>query len=134
MAKRTAAEPFDLYSVLAAPAKGSKGWVQVAITLPKAHLRVLDAEAKIFGLRRGQFLEILFLNRIGRPALVRLPSGPEYKLSRKELAETTRFLWYLRASVKKLIDEHLLQLGMRPSAFVVLMLNEWARLGPSRSP
>jgi hypothetical protein len=40
----------------------------------------------------------------------------------------------MRAQVKKLLDDYLLQLGMRPSAFVVLMLNEWAGLGPSRSP
>src|SRR5262249_59832387 len=33
----------DLYSVLSAPERG-KGWVQIAITIPKAHLRVLDAE------------------------------------------------------------------------------------------
>src|SRR5262249_47516612 len=123
----------DLYSVLSAPERG-KGWVQIAITIPKAHLRVLDAEAKIFGLRRGQFLEILFLNRIGQPAFVRLSSGPKYKLSRDELAQTTRFLWYLRAKVKKLLDDYLLELGMRPSAFVVLMLNEWAGLGPKRLP
>jgi integrase len=60
-----------VYSALAAPVRGSKDWVQIAVTIPKAHLRVLDAEAQIFGLRRGQFLELLFLNRIGQPAIMR---------------------------------------------------------------
>ena len=29
-----------------------------------------------------------------------------------------------------LLDEYLLQLGMRPSAFVVMALNQWAGLAP----
>lgn len=56
--------------------------------------------------------------------------APTYKLTRAELSETMRFLWYVRKEVKGLLDEYLLKLGIRPSALVVTMLNDWAGLGP----
>lgn len=119
-----------IFNALNTPVDGARDWAQIAITIPKAHLRVLEAEASLLGLRRGQFLELLFLNRIGQQALTRIPAAPTYKLARQELAETQRFLWYFRREVKGLLDEYLLKLGLRPSALVVMMLNEWAGLGP----
>lgn len=119
-----------ILTALTTPVEGPRDWAQIAITVPKAHLRVLESEATLLGLRRGQFLELLFLNRIGQHALTRISVAPTYKLSRDELSETQRFLWYLRKEVKGLLDEYLLKLGIRPSALVVTMLNEWAGLGP----
>ena len=121
----------NVLKALRTPLTGAKGdWAQIAVTIPKAHLRVLESEAQILGLRRGQFLELLFLAKIGQQALRRIPAAPTYKLNRNELSETERFIWYCRREVKSLLDEYLLKLGMRPSAFVVTMLNEWAQLGP----
>jgi hypothetical protein len=123
-------EQLAILRALTTPVEGPRDWAQIAVTIPKAHLRVLESESELLGLRRGQFLELLFLNRIGQRALTRIAAAPTYKLARDELAETTRFLWYLRREVKGLLDEYLLKLGIRPSALVVTMLNEWAGLGP----
>jgi len=95
---------------------------------------MLSTEADLLGLRRGQLLEVLFLNKLGQRVLTRPPVAPNYRFVRDEQSETERYLWYVRRTVKKLLDEYLLKLGMRPSAFVVLMLNEWAHLGPDESP
>lgn len=130
MTKKQEGPSKDILTALTTPVGPDKEWAQIAVTIPKAHLRVLETESQVLGLRRGQFLELLFLSRIGQQALTRIPAAPVYKLSRDELGETYRFLWYIRWPVKKLLDEHLLQLGMRPSALVVMMLNDWAHLGP----
>ncbi|HKA87335.1 MAG TPA: hypothetical protein VKE22_06685, partial [Haliangiales bacterium] len=52
----------DVRKALMTPVGGGKGdWAQIAVTVPKAHLRVLETEAQLLGLRRGQLLELLFL-------------------------------------------------------------------------
>jgi hypothetical protein len=130
MAKSKPGAGTDILKALTTPVHGAKDWAQIALTIPKSHVRVLESEAQLLGLRRGQLLELLFLNRLGQQALTRVPIAPKYRLSREELAGTERFLWYVRREVKKLLDEYLLRLGMRPSAFVVTMLNDWAGLGP----
>jgi hypothetical protein len=84
---------------------------------------VLDIESGMYGLRRSQFIELLFLNRIGHQALVRLKVAPTYHFTREELSETERFVIYLRPEVRRLFDEHLLQLGMRITLWVVAALN-----------
>ena len=47
----------DLLAALTAPIASSRDLAQVMLTLPKAHIRVLDTEASVYGLRRYQFLE-----------------------------------------------------------------------------
>ncbi len=123
-----------LFNALTTPVRSNKDWVQMAVTIPKGHLRVLETEAELLGLRRGQLLELLFLNKLGQRVLTRPPVAPTYRFVRGEQAETERYLWYIRRAVKKFLDEYLLKLGMRPSAFVVLMLNDWAHLGPDAAP
>jgi hypothetical protein len=118
----------DVFTSLSTPVASSRDFAQVALTLPKAHLRVLDTEASLLGLRRSQLLELLFLNDLGHRALVRLELAPTYDFSRAELSDTERLLWYIRPEVKKLFDEHLLQLGLKPSAWAVTALNRWANL------
>ena len=123
-----------LFNALSTPVRTGKDFVQIAVTIPKGHVRVLSTEADLLGLRRGQLLELLFVNKLGQRVLTRPPVAPKYRFMRGEQAETERYLWYVRRTVKKLLDEYLLKLGMRPSAFVVLMLNEWAHLGPEEAP
>ncbi len=94
----------------------------------------LDTEAELLGLRRSQLLDLLFLNKLGQRVLTRPPVAPTYRFLRGEQAETVRYLWYMRRGLKKYLDDYLLKVGIRPSAFVVLMLNEWAHLGPDESP
>jgi hypothetical protein len=123
-----------LFNALTTPIRSGKDWVQIAVTIPKGHLRVLDTEAELLGLRRSQFLELLFLNKLGQRVLTRPPVAPTYRFLRGEQAETVRYLWYLRRVLKKYLEEYLLKVGIKPSAFVVLMLNEWAHLGPDEAP
>jgi hypothetical protein len=118
----------DVFSALTTPAKIRSDYTQVGISIPKAHMRVLDAESSLYGLRRSQFLELLFLNTIGQNGLVRLPVAPRYELKRDELTETVKYLWYIRKEVKKLVDEHMIRTGMKTSGWVVTALNEWAGL------
>lgn len=122
-----------LFKALTTPIRSSKDWIQIAVTIPKGHLRVLDTEAELLGLRRSQLLDLLLLNKLGQRVLSRPPVAPTYRFLRGEQAETERYLWYLRRVLKKYLDEYLLKVGIKPSAFVVLMLNEWAHLGPDES-
>ncbi len=118
----------DVFSALTTPAKIRTDYTQVGISIPRAHMRVLDAEASLYGLRRSQFLELLFLNTIGQQALNRLTLAPLYELKRDELTETVKYLWYIRKEVKKLVDEYMIRTGMKTSGWVVTALNEWAGL------
>lgn len=84
--------------VLAAlkPVESSRDYLQVALTLPKAHLRVLDMEACLLGLRRSQLLDLLLLNDLGHGGIVRMDIAPSYTFVRQERTESKRLLWYVR--------------------------------------
>jgi hypothetical protein len=125
------AKPEDAQTAFASlltPAQATRDYIQVAITLPRSHMRVLTTEANLFGLRRSQFLELLLLNQMGQKVLTRLPGAPTYEFTREELTETERFLWVMRPDVKKAFEAHILPSGFRPSAWVISALNEWAAL------
>lgn len=122
----------DVLAALA-PVASSRDYLQVALTLPRAHLRVLDTEACMLGLRRSQMLELLFLNELGHECLVRMDLAPTYSFARDERTNTERILWYLRPGVKRLLADHLLRLGLRPSAWAAVTLNRWALLSQERS-
>jgi hypothetical protein len=110
------------------PAQATRDYIQVAITLPRSHMRVLTTEANGFGLRRSQFLELLLLNQMGERVLTRLSKAPKYEFTREELTETERFLWVMRPDVKRAFEAHILPSGFRPSAWVISALNDWAAL------
>lgn len=128
VARSKKGEVMDVFSALTTPAKIRTDYTQVGISIPKAHMRVLDSESSLYGLRRSQFLELLFLNEIGQQSLVRLPIAPKYELKRDELTETVKYLWYIRKEVKKLLDEHMVRTGMKTSGWIVTALNQWAGL------
>ncbi len=118
----------ELVSALLAPVEDSRALVQVVLTLPKAHLRVLDTEAAMLGLRRYQFVELLFLSELGQSILQRPSYMQSYSFIRSEIDETQRVLIYFRPEVKKLFDEHLARLGQKPSSWVAMALRSWANL------
>ncbi len=111
-----------------APVEDSRQLVQVVLTLSKAHVRVLDTEAAMLGLRRYQFIELLFLSELGQAILSRPTYMQSYQFVRSEIGQTQRVLIYFRPEVKKLFDEHLARLGQRPSSWVATALRSWAHL------
>jgi len=121
-------EPNDVFAALTSPAKVRGDYTQIGISIPKSHMRVLDSEASLLGLRKSQFLELLFLRALGQNAITRLALAPTYELKRDELTETVKYLWYIRKEVKKLVDEFMVRTGMKASSWVVMALNEWAGL------
>jgi len=125
-------EATDVFSILSSPAKVRTDYTQIGISIPKAHMRVLDTEANFLGLRRSQFLELLFLRTIGLNAITRLAMAPTYELKREELAESVKYLWYIRKELKKLVDDYMLRTGLKTSGWIVVALNEWAGLTPSK--
>ena len=125
-------EATDVFSILSSPAKVRTDYTQIGISIPKAHMRVLDTEANFLGLRRSQFLELLFLRAIGLNAITRLPMAPTYEFKREELAESVKYLWYIRKELKKLVEDYMLRTGLKTSGWIVMALNEWAGLTPGK--
>ena len=115
-------------TALLAPVEDSRQLMQVVLTLPKAHVRVLDTEAAMLGLRRYQFVELLFLSELGQAILTRPSYMQSYQFVRREIDETQRVLIYFRPEVKKLFEEHLARQGQRPSSWVAMALRNWAQL------
>jgi hypothetical protein len=111
-----------------APVEDSRQLMQVVLTLSKAHLRVLDTEAAMLGLRRYQFIELLFLSELGQAILTRPSYMQSYQFVHSEIAQTQRVLIYFRPEVKRLFDEHLARQGQRPSSWVATALRRWAQL------
>jgi hypothetical protein len=118
----------DLVDALMSPVEDSRQLVQVVLTLSKAHVRVLDTEAAMLGLRRYQFVELLFLSELQQAILTRPTYMQSYEFVRSEIGATQRVLVYFRPEVKKLFDEHLARLGQRPSSWVATALRNWAHL------
>jgi hypothetical protein len=58
--------------------------------------------------------------------------APTYELKRDELAESVKYLWYIRKELKKLVDDYMLRTGLKTSGWIVMALNEWAGLAPGR--
>jgi hypothetical protein len=118
----------ELVTALLAPVEDSRALQQVVLTLPKAHVRVLDTEAAMLGLRRYQFVELLFLSELGQSILTRPTYMQSYQFVRSEIDETQRVLIYFRPEVKKLFDEYLARNGQRPSSWVAVALRNWGHL------
>lgn len=82
----------ELLAALTTPVERSRDLVQVMLTLPKAHIRVLDTEASVFGMRRYQFLELLLIGELSQPMMLRPAFMAPYSFTRAELTETERFV------------------------------------------
>jgi hypothetical protein len=112
------------------PPPTEKGYSQLSFALPRFYLDVLDRESAFLGQRRSQLLEMLVLRKLGKFHLERSPSAPSHKPpTRKDLDATDRFVWHVRAEIKKQFDELRLRMGGIPSkTWIILALNEWIGL------
>lgn len=103
---------------------------QVGVMLPRATLKIIDAEAAYYGWRRSLFLEALLLHKLGRGLrLERQPDAPRHRFKAADWTTSERYIWYMRPEAKKAFDELRLRAGnIRPQAWIVLAVNEWAGL------
>ena len=112
----------------AAPRPRRKKWprIQVALLLPRAHVRVLEEESRRLGLRKSEFLVQLLLARLGRLRLVRPTDAPSYAFLPTDLAAKARLIWHCREQHKRELDRLCLAHGpMSPTTFIVLELNRF---------
>jgi hypothetical protein len=113
----------------------ARGAQPVTIRLPAIYLKILESEAKLFGMKRGRFLEMLLKRKLGMLPVERPAMAPAYETTDKELAESKPWLWYLEPAFKKLLDEDRFQMGnLAISSWAIFMLNDWiGRPGGLRS-
>ena len=101
-------------------------YLPIAAFLPLSHLRILDEEAKLLGVRRAKFLEMLLRRKRGELKLERHPGAPSYVIKRAELEETARFVWLASPEVRAMYEEENLRMGnLSAQAFIVVELNRW---------
>ena len=94
--------------------------------VPLTHLTILEQEAKLFGARRGQFLEMLLKRKLGMLEFNRPANAPTYEFGDSELSTSVRFVWYLREEMKELLDRDRLQMGnLTVQAWIVVEINRW---------
>jgi len=106
-----------------------RGYVQVALALPRFHLRVLESEGKFIGKRRSEVLEFLVQRKAGILDVNRSASAPKYEPDPKELATSERFIWHCPAEVKKRFDELRMAMGnIGAREWVIFAINEWIGL------
>jgi hypothetical protein len=110
-------------------ARGSRQMVQIAVTLPRATLRIIDEECAPMGWRRSVFLTTLLVSKLGRCRFERRREAPQYVFSADDWTTTVRYLWSLNATLKAEFKELRLRSGnLRPAAWIVLAVNEWVGL------
>jgi hypothetical protein len=101
---------------------------QIGVRLPRATLRMLDAEAACFNWSRGELLDALMWQEIdGRVKLTRPREAPKrYKFTKEDWTTPERWIWYLTTDGEQRVRDHLLRLGnLRPAAWIVLAVNKW---------
>src|SRR5262250_3495224 len=75
---------------------------QVGVMLPRATMKMIDAEAANYGWRRSTFLEALLLHKLGRGLrLERQPDAPKYKFKKDDWTNNVRYIWYLRSDLRR---------------------------------
>jgi hypothetical protein len=90
------------------------------------HLMILEEEAKLFSVRRGQFLEMLLKRKLGMLEFNRPANARTYDFRDSELSTSVRYVWYLREEMKELLDRDRLQMGnITVQAWIVFEINRW---------
>ncbi len=103
--------------------------VQLAVTLPRATLHIVDEERAPLGWRRSVFLQTLVVSKLGRFRFERRRDAPQYNFDADDWTTTVRYLWSLHTTLKAEFDELRLRSGnLRPQAWLVLAVNQWVGL------
>ncbi len=108
------------------PATTASGYRPISLTLPNAYLRILDEEAVLTRQERSKFLRMLLHGRSGTMSIARTAPPAIYQASRKDLAERTRWTWFLTPADGEFLDEQSLLLGGMPATvWVVREIHRW---------
>ena len=115
---------------LQTPIPGPGGLAQIAVTLPRATLEMLEREAAMYGWRKGQFLDALLMQQLGMGIkLERQAKAPKYRFKPADWTETERWIWYIRPDLKKHYDAMRLSAGnIRPQSWIIMVVNQWVGL------
>jgi hypothetical protein len=115
---------------LQTPIPGPGGLAQIAVTLPKATLEMLEREAAMYGWRKGQFLDALLMQKLNMGIkLERQPNAPKYRFKPADWKETERWIWYIRPDLKEKYDALRLRAGnIRSQSWIVMVVNQWVGL------
>jgi hypothetical protein len=110
-------------------ARSSRQMVQIAVTLPRATLRIIDHECAPMGWRRSVLLTMLLVSKLGRCQFERRRVAPQYTFNADDWTTTVRFLWSLNATLMAEFDDLRLRSGnLRPRAWLVFAVNVWVGL------
>ena len=110
--------------------RAAEGLHQIAVTLPRPTLEILDKEAAVYGWRKSQFLEALLMEKLGMGIrLERQANAPKYRFKPSDWTESERWIWYVRPDLKEKFDALRIRAGnIRPQSWIVLMVNQWVGL------
>jgi hypothetical protein len=110
---------------------------QIGVRLPRATMRILEAEAEAHRWPRSTFLELLVRHQLGEGLhLDRSPLAPKrYRFTDADWQETERWIWYVRPETKADLDRLRRRMGnIKPAAWIALTLNEWAGIAEGDHP
>ncbi len=63
--------------------------------MPVAYMKILETEARLMGLRRGAFLNLLLRRKLDGVRFERAPGAPEYRFTEAEFTEWKPWTWYM---------------------------------------
>jgi hypothetical protein len=113
-------------AIAAAATPSEPGLKLVQTKIPRAHAQILEQEARVFGLRRNQFLRMLLHRKRGLLPFERPATAPTYKFTPKHLRESERYVWSMSPEDKALLDQDCLAMGnLAYGSWIVFALNSW---------
>lgn len=104
---------------------------QIGVRLPRATMKILNAEAEAHRWARNTFLDLLVRHNLGEGVrLERSPKAPKrYRFTEADWEETERYVWYTVPESKDDFDRLRRSLGnIKPAAWIQLALNQWVGL------
>ena|SRR5215831_3857801 len=96
------------------------------VKLPVPHLKILQQEADLFGVSRGDFLSMLLRRKRGEISFDRPSNAPAYSFRLEEFKKQERFAWYMKHEVFQMLEQDRTRMGNIPvSAWIAFALNDW---------
>jgi hypothetical protein len=98
----------------------------IAVRFPVAYLKIIEKEADLVGVSRGQFLSMLVKRQEGSLLLERSQDAPTHEVDEKELEATQLYMWQAPAPIRDRIDSERLRMGnLGVAAYLTVLVNHW---------